>query len=124
MSRLNGKQVKLAKGKSKKKAALKKFRRLMALSSDGLPATQEITTEQWGNLFAAVKDQEFKDCLTALRETGCRPSEVRRVTASDVKLDQGTWVLEHHETCKKTGLLRVVYLTPTMIELCKRLISQ
>jgi integrase len=80
-----------------------------------------LTPEEWEELFAAVVDQEFKDFLTAMRETGCRPGEVRRVTAADVDLKAGIWVLEHHKTRKKTGLPRVVYLTPTMIELCKRL---
>ncbi len=80
-----------------------------------------LTAEEWEELFAAVLDQEFKDFLTAMRETGCRPGEVRRVTAADVDLKAGIWVLQHHKTRKKTGLPRVVYLTPTMIELCKRL---
>jgi integrase len=80
-----------------------------------------LTAEEWEHLFAAVVDQEFKDFLTAMRETGCRPGEVRRVTADDVNLELGVWVLEHHKTRKKTGLPRVVYLTPVMLELCKRL---
>jgi integrase len=80
-----------------------------------------VTPEEWAELVAAVKDQEFKDFLFALRETGCRPGEVRRVTADQVNLELGVWVLEHHKTRKKTGLPRVVYLTPGMIDLCKRL---
>lgn len=69
-------------------------------------------------------DQEFKDFLTALRETGCRPGEVRKVTADNVNLELGVWVLEHHKTRKKTGLPRVVYLTPTMVELSRRLVAK
>jgi site-specific recombinase XerD len=80
-----------------------------------------LTAEEWEQLFAAVVDQEFKDFLLALRETGARPGEIRRVTADDVNLELGVWVLEHHKTRKKTGLPRVVYLTPVMLELCKRL---
>jgi integrase len=80
-----------------------------------------LTASEWEELFGAVVDQEFKDFLTAMRETGARPGEVRKLTAADVNLDLGVWVLEHHKTRKKTGLPRVVYLTPTMIELCKRL---
>jgi hypothetical protein len=30
-----------------------------------------ITEEEWRQLFAAVRDQEFKDFVTAMRETGC-----------------------------------------------------
>jgi integrase len=80
-----------------------------------------VTPEEWAELLAAVRDQEFKDFLFALRETGCRPGEVRKVTAEQVNLELGVWVLEHHKTRKKTGLPRVVYLTPGMIELSKRL---
>ena len=36
-------------------------------------------------------------------ETGCRPSEVARVTAADVHLDAGVWVFVEHKTAKKTG---------------------
>ena len=226
--RVDGKQVRLAKGKANKKAAIEAFHRLMALGPGGLPKTQEITAahvcdlfltwsekhhdaktfgwyksflnsfckhervgvlpasqlkvfhvtrwldahpgwvgarrnavicvkrafnwataegilkenplrglrkppanrrerivtaEEWEQLFAAVVDQEFKDFLTAMRETGCRPGEVRKVTAENVNLELGVWVLEHHKTRKKTGLPRVVYLTPTMIELCRKLIA-
>jgi integrase len=80
-----------------------------------------LTAEEWEQLFAAVVDREFKDFLTAMRETGARPGEIRRVTADDVNLELGVWVLEHHKTRKKTGLPCVVYLTPVMLELCKQL---
>lgn len=83
-----------------------------------------ITDEEWRQLFAAIRDQEFRDFVTALRETGCRPGEVRKVTAEQVNLEIGVWVLEHHKTRRKTGLPRVVYLTPAMVELCKRLVAQ
>jgi integrase len=80
-----------------------------------------LTAEEWAALVAAVRDQEFKDFLFALRETGCRPGEVRKVTADNVNLGLGLWVLEEHKTRKKTGLPRVVYLTPGMVELCRLL---
>jgi integrase len=226
--RVNGKQVRLAKGKANKRAAIEAFHRLMALGPAGLPKTQGITTahicdvflgwseknhdaktfawyksflnsfcnyegvgalpaaqlklfhvtkwldahpgwvgarrnavtcvkrafnwataegiieenplqglrkppanrrerivtaEEWAKLFAAVRDQEFKDFLVALRETGCRPGEVRKVTADNVNLELGIWLLKNHKTQKKTGLPRVVYLTPTMIELCRKLVA-
>ena len=46
-----------------------------------------------------------------MRETGCRPGEVRKVTAEQVNLELGVWVMAHHKTRKKTGLARVIYLT-------------
>lgn len=80
-----------------------------------------VTPEEWAELVAAVRDQEFKDFLFALRETGCRPGAIRKVTAEQVNLELGVWVLEHHKKRKKTGLPRVVYLTPGMVEPCRRL---
>lgn len=72
-------------------------------------------------VLAAIKDKPFRDFVFALQETGCRPSEVARVTAADVNLELGLWVLPRHKTAKKTGRSRVVYLTPAMVELTKRL---
>jgi len=46
-----GQQVKLAKGKANKKAALKAFHRLMALGPSGLPKSQEITVAHVCDLF-------------------------------------------------------------------------
>lgn len=80
-----------------------------------------LAPEERSALLAAIRDQEFRDFVFALQETGCRPGEVRRVTAAQVNLELGVWVLEHHKTRKKTGLPRVIYLTPGMIELCRRL---
>ena len=83
-----------------------------------------LSPEEREQLFAAIRDQEFRDFVFALQETGCRPGEVRRVTAEDVNLELGVWVLEHHKTRKKTGLPRVVYLTPGMVALCRRLCAR
>jgi integrase len=71
-------------------------------------------------IFAAVKDEEFRDLLTALQLTGARPSEVIAVTAADVRLEEGVWVLEEHKTSGKTGRPRVIYLNRTMVELTRR----
>src|SRR5260370_24820917 len=73
---------------------------------------------------ADIGDQGFRDLVLARQETGCRPSEVSRVTAAHVNLELGVWVFADHKTVKKTGKPRVVYLTPAMIELSKRLMAQ
>lgn len=80
-----------------------------------------LTPKEREELFAAIKDQQFRDFVFALQETGCRPSEVRKVTAENVSLEHGVWILQHHKTRKKTGQPRVIYLTEPMIELTKRL---
>lgn len=78
-----------------------------------------VSEATWKKLFAEA-DEPFRDLLTALRETGCRPSEISRVTADDVH--GPTWVLDEHKT-EETGQPRVVWLNQTMQELTKRLVS-
>jgi len=55
-------------------------------------------------------------------ETGCRPSEVANVTARHVSQDWTMWILEEHKT-DRTGQARIVYLTPAMQELTRRLVA-
>ena len=56
--------------------------------------------------------------------TGCRPGEIARVTAADVNLDQGVWVLARHKTAKKTGKPRIIYLPPEAVELTRELMAK
>lgn len=67
----------------------------------------------------------FRELLFALRETGCRPKEARAVRACDVDFEAGVWVFAPHrsKTGERTGKARVVYLTPLVIELCRRLVA-
>jgi integrase len=80
-----------------------------------------LSAEERQKLLASIGDQEFRDFVFALLETGARPSEVRRVTTAHVRLDLGVWVFREHKTFEKTGKPRVVYLTPAMAELTRRL---
>jgi integrase len=80
-----------------------------------------LTPEQIELVLAAVKDTDrFKDYLVALKLTGARPSEVRRVTAADFR-EPGIWVLDRHKNSKKAKGPRVIYLCPTMVEMTRRL---
>ena len=83
-----------------------------------------LTREEREAILAAIKDEPFREFVFAMQETGCRPSEVARVTATDVKLDAGLWVLKEHKTAKKTNRPRVVYLTPSMVELSRKLATE
>lgn len=65
----------------------------------------------------------FRDFLFALEQTGSRPGEVSIVTAANVDLRTGVWNLEEHKTAGKTSEMRVIILTPPMIELTQRLIA-
>ncbi len=62
-----------------------------------------LTPTEQGEILSAVDDDEFRNYLTALQESGARPSEVARVTAADVDLALGIWVLTRHKTAEKTG---------------------
>lgn len=91
------------------------------------PATRRtriVTPAEREEILAAVPDRNFKEFLTALYLTGCRPSEVSRVTAAIVNLDLGVWVFEEHKTGKKTGKPRIIYLSPEMVEISRRLVAE
>ncbi len=82
-----------------------------------------LTAEQRKAVFAATNDMAFKRFLTALQETGCRPGEISSVTAANVDLEAGVWVLPKHKTGKKTGKPRTVFLNDTMLALTKELVA-
>lgn len=86
--------------------------------------TRVLTVDELAEILAAVKDDQFRVFVRAMIETGCRPGEVARVTAADVNLTLGVWVLTKHKTAKKTGKPRIVYLTPAMAELSRELMAR
>jgi integrase len=90
-----------------------------------LPRERIIQPEERRLILSAVRDRAFKLVVFALVSTGARPSEVRRVTAAEF-VPAGMWVFppRRHKTGKKTRKPRVVYLTPPMITLCKRLAAE
>lgn len=77
-------------------------------------------------IFAAIRDREFREFLFAMQETGARPKEIRTLTRERVDLSAGVWVFppRRHKTGKKTGKPRVIYLNPAMIELMKELLER
>jgi integrase/recombinase XerD len=79
------------------------------------------TEAERDQVLAACTDEEFRRYLTALLETGARPGEVISVEARHFDPASKCWVLEEHKTRKKTGQLRMVWLTDAMVELCREL---
>jgi integrase len=86
--------------------------------------TRILSKDEREQILGVIREQRFREFVVALQETGCRPGEVATVTAADADLTLGVWVLKKHKTAKKTGKPRVVYLTPTMVDLTRRLIVQ
>jgi integrase len=74
-------------------------------------------------IYGAIKDAAFRDFVFAMLETGCRPSEVMAVTANHVSRDCAKWTLDEHKT-DNSGEARVIYLTPPMQELTRKLVEQ
>lgn len=83
-----------------------------------------LTATERATIWESIPDQAFRDFVLALEETGARPGEIRAVTAANVDVANGVWVLTKHKTAKKTRRPRVIYLTPAMRELTERLMSK
>jgi integrase len=83
-----------------------------------------LTPAEKAEILVAIADRHFREYVFALLETGARPGEVRKVTAAHVNLELGVWTFAEHKTAVKTGKPRVVYLTPAMVELTRRLTQQ
>jgi integrase len=85
--------------------------------------TRLLSPSERQEILAAIPDRPFRDFVFALEQTGCRPGEVARVTASHVNLDMGLWIFDEHKTSEKTGRPRVIYLNPVMRELTSTLVA-
>ena len=83
---------------------------------------QVVTPAQYQALLDRTKDQGFKDLVTATWETGCRPQESLRVEARHVDLTGERWVFPPSEA-KGKRTPRVVYLTPTSLDITRRLMK-
>jgi len=82
-----------------------------------------VSPEQFAELVARYKDENFRDLLNATWGTGCRPQESLRVEARHVDLAGSRWVFPASES-KGKRIPRVVYLTPIALEITKRLMAK
>ena len=71
-------------------------------------------------LVGLIRDEQFREYVFALLDTGARPGEVTAVTAGHVSRDGARWVLEEHKG-DGHGSARVVYLSPAMQALTEKL---
>jgi len=83
-----------------------------------------LTAAELRKIFEAISDGPFRSFLTAMMETGARPGEIRILTAAQIDLQNGICVLLKHKTSEKTNRPRVIYLTPTMTNLCGNLVER
>jgi integrase len=83
-----------------------------------------LTPEERQEILRTIPDRHFRDFVFAMQETGARPGEVRKVTATHVNLDLGVWIFKEHKTAKRTGRPRIIYLTPAMVELTRQLMEK
>lgn len=82
-----------------------------------------MTPEERDYVYGPIRDEQFREFVFAMLDTGCRHGEVMAVTANHVSRDGARWVLDEHKTDGKTGEARVVYLSPAMQELTKKLVG-
>lgn len=81
------------------------------------PREAFISPDQWNKMMTLVTDDAERDFLTALRETGCRVQEIRRVEARH--LVGSTWIFPTSEA-KGKRRPRIIYLTDAALEIAKR----
>ncbi|MBX7169230.1 MAG: site-specific integrase [Pirellulales bacterium] len=72
-------------------------------------------------LRAATASPAFQRVLIALRQTGCRPGEVRQLTWDMVDLKTGLWILPDHKTItrQRQPRPRVIPLSSVMWKMCR-----
>lgn len=83
---------------------------------------QVITPAEYKQVLDIVSGP-FRDLLITVWETGCRPQEVTRVEARHVELKESRWVFPVKES-KGKKKKRVVWLTPAVLAIVKRLTAK
>lgn len=82
-----------------------------------------ITPEQWPHVYGACTDQQFRDLLTFLWETGARPQEACNAEARHYDPDAKHLVFPKLES-KGNKFQRVIYLTGQAAVVVERLTKQ
>ena len=104
--KIDGRQVRLAKGKANKKAAVEAFHRLMALGPAGLPRKQEITTAHVCDLFLAWSqthhDEHTFSWYSSFLNSFCNCEGIGTLPAAEVKPYHVTHWLEAHPKWKSS----------------------
>lgn len=91
----------------------------------GEPRDHVISGEEYRSLITGVCGEKyltrnrtaFRAVLIALRLSGCRPSEITKLTIAD--FNGATWTIKKHKTRKKKIRPRIVYLPPCLLTLSR-----
>lgn len=88
----------------------------------GRARTRTVTDAEFQALLRH-SDVSFRQVLTAMRWTGCRPVEIRSLIWDWVDLEKGLWVLKDHKTItqQRSPMPRIVPLARPVHRLCERL---
>ena len=83
-----------------------------------------LTDAQFQAVIAKTRDEAFRDILTVLRETGCRPGEAFDLTAEDVFPDLKVWSIRHKARLAQGGRLRTIPLNPVALALTAKWLAR
>ena len=81
-----------------------------------------ISPDEFEDLLGRFPDQEFRDLLSTVWESGCRPQELFAVEARHVDLANKRWTFKIKES-KGKRRARHVYLSDKALEITKRLME-
>jgi integrase len=81
------------------------------------------TEEQYQEILSAITDEALRELVVVSWQSGCRPQESLRVEARHVDLQNRTWIFPKSES-KMKKRARIVYLSETATEICKRLVEK
>src|SRR5262249_19255550 len=81
-----------------------------------------LSAEERDYVLRTIRDEQFRDYVFALLDTGARPGEVMAVAADNVSRDCSRWTFDEHKT-EREGEARVVYLSPAMQGLTRKLVA-
>lgn len=82
-----------------------------------------VSDDEFRKILEHSKEPEFRDLLTAVWETGCRPREAKNVEARWFDATNARWVFPVQKS-KGKARSRVVYLPPATLAITKRLAVQ
>ena len=82
--------------------------------------TRTITRGEFSSLLRR-SDRDFRRFLLALRHTGCRPGEVRKLVWDWVDLENGLWVIPDHKTIsqQRQPRPRIIPLSDRILKMCR-----